>query len=133
MNQPSLVCTIRAGFTEGIHLLLMVVEAYADASAMVHKIAACGQDQYESYVKERLISKTNAITDSLKLNNLPLFSRPPVKQKSTKQMQVSTLKSNCSLFSRLYIATQIRSGDLDDFFQHENQVCPPALSQNRML
>ena len=69
----------------------------------------------------------------LKLNNLPLFSRPPVKQKSTKQMQVSTLKSNCSLFSRLYIATQIRSGDLDDFFQHENQVCPPALSQNRML
>ena len=116
-------------------LIVLDTRDVADAlvADMVHKIAACGQDQYESYVKERLISKTNAITDPLKRNNLPLFSRPPVKQKSTKQMQVSTLKSNCSLFSRLYVASQIRSGDLDDFFQHENQVCPPALSQNGVL
>ena len=116
-------------------LLVLDTRDVADAlvANMVHKIAALGQDQYESYVKERLVSKTKAITDPLKRNSLPLFSRPPVKQKSTKQMQVSTLKSNCSLFSRLYIASQIRSGDLDDFFQHENQVCPPALSQNGML
>ncbi len=33
-----------------------------------------------------------------------------------------------SLFSRLYIACQSRDGDLDDFFRHENQVCPPSLS-----
>ena len=29
----------------------------------------------------------------------------------------------------LYIVSQIRSGDLDQFFQHENQAYPPALSQ----
>ena len=28
-----------------------------------------------------------------------------------------------------YIACQSREGDLDDFFRHENQACPPSLSQ----
>lgn len=42
---------------------------------------------------------------------------------------MSSLKNDCSLFSRLYIAFQIRHGDLEEFFQHENQVCPPSLSQ----
>ena len=58
-----------------------------------------------------------------------MFSRPPIKGKSTKQHQISSLKNNCSLFSRLYIAAQVRDGDLDQFFQHENQPCPPSLSQ----
>ncbi len=39
------------------------------------------------------------------------------------------MKKDCSLFSRLYIASQIRDGGLDDFFEHEKQVCPPSLSQ----
>ena len=29
--------------------------------------------------------------------------------------------------SRLYIACQSRNGDLDDFFHHGNQACPPSL------
>ena len=29
----------------------------------------------------------------------------------------------------LYIASQVRDGDLDAFFEHENQACPPSLSQ----
>ena len=53
--------------------------------------------------------------------------------KSNKQQQLSTLKNNCSLFSRLYVASQVRDGDLDEFFQHENQPCPPSLSQVGML
>jgi len=39
-----------------------------------------------------------------------------------KQLQMSSLKNDCSLFSRLYIASQIHHGDLDEFFQ-------PSLSQ----
>ena len=39
------------------------------------------------------------------------------------------MKNNCALFSRLYIALQIHNGDLDEFFRHENQASPPALSQ----
>ena len=33
------------------------------------------------------------------------------------------------MFSRLYIALQIRDEDLEQFFEHENQACPAALSQ----
>ena len=44
-------------------------------------------------------------------------------------MQVTSLKSDCSLFSRLYIASQTRDGDLERFFRHENQACPPSISQ----
>jgi len=42
---------------------------------------------------------------------------------------VSSLKSDCSLLSRLYIACQSGEGKLDDFFCHEDQVCPPSISQ----
>lgn len=43
------------------------------------------------------------------------------------QQQLSSTKNDCSLFSRLYIACQVCDGDLDDFFQHENQVCLTSL------
>ncbi len=42
---------------------------------------------------------------------------------------LSSLKNDCSLFFRMYIASQMRDGDLDDFFEHEKQACPPSLSQ----
>lgn len=37
------------------------------------------------------------------------------------------MKRGCALFSRLYISCQTRNGDLDEFFKHENQGCPPSL------
>ena len=77
------------------------------------------------YVNERF-DQTKPITDPNKRNNLPLFSRPPVREKS--RTQLSSLKNDCSLFSRLFIASQTRDGVLDYFFAHENQACPPALS-----
>ena len=39
-----------------------------------------------------------------------------------------SLKSDCSLVSSLYISCQRHNGDLDEFFSHENQACPPSLS-----
>ena len=95
----------------------------------VRQIEKLGQEQYNTYVDERLVNQTKPITDSIRRNNLPLFSRSPVREKSRTQLQVSSLKNDCSLFSRLFIASQMRDGDLDDFFAHENQACPPVLSQ----
>jgi len=40
---------------------------------------------------------------------------------------LSSLKSDCSLFSSLYISCQTREGDIDKFFARENQACPPSL------
>ena len=43
------------------------------------------------------------------------------------------MKQNCSLFTQLYVSCQVREGDLDDFFQHENQSFQPSLSQQGNL
>jgi len=51
----------------------------------------------------------------------------------TQQLQLSMLKSNCSLFSRLYTTSLVWRSDLDEFFMHENQACPPALTQMGVL
>ena len=45
---------------------------------------------------------------------IPSKDRQPIKK----------LKSDCALFSRSYIACQTRDGNLDKFFEHENQGCP---------
>lgn len=39
------------------------------------------------------------------------------------------MECDCTLFIRLYIASQHRNGDLDEFFRHENQPYPPSLSK----
>ena len=46
---------------------------------------------------------------------------------------VSSLKSDRNLFSRLYVASQFRDGNLGEFFSHENQPCPPSLSDRGKL
>ena len=48
-------------------------------------------------------------------------------------MQLATVKSDCSLFSRLYIECQSHDRDLDHFFPNENQAAPPALSTGGKL
>ena len=45
----------------------------------------------------------------------------------------TSLKNDCTLFSRLYIACQTRDGDLKEFFKHENQSYPPSLSVHGSL
>ena len=59
---------------------------------------------------------------------MPLFSTPPPKTLSKAKQQLSSVKSDCTLFSRLYISWQTREGNLEDFFRHENQACTPSLS-----
>jgi hypothetical protein len=67
-------------------------------------------------------------------NKLPLFSfRPVMKKKDAHSLKVSALKTDCELFSRLYIACQCRDGDLAEFFRHENHPYPPSLSQDGSL
>ena len=43
------------------------------------------------------------------------------------------MKSDCNLFSRIYLACQARYGDVDQFFSHENHAWPPSLSQGGKL
>ena len=59
---------------------------------------------------------------------LALFSIHQAKQSSRSKEQVTSLKTNCTLFSRLNIACQARQSNIDSLFEHENQACPPSIS-----
>ena len=61
-------------------------------------------------------------------NKLAVFSTPQAKQRSRSKEQVASSKTNCTLFSRFYIACQARQCNLDSFFEHEYQACPLSIS-----
>ena len=46
---------------------------------------------------------------------------------------MASLKNDLHLFVRLYIGCQMEGGNLQAFIRHENQACPPALSDGRSL
>ena len=89
-----------------------------------------GQSMYDEYVEERLNKRSKTITYTIQRCNLPLFGTPEKWQASKTSNQVADLKSDCRLFSRLYIACQAREGNLHVFFKNENSTSPPALSCN---
>ena len=62
-------------------------------------------------------------------NKLALFSTPQAKQRSRSKEQAASLKTNCTI----YIACQARQCNLDSFFEHENQACPPSISDMGQL
>ena len=87
-----------------------------------------GKLQFEEYVNQRLQNCTTPITDTVRKNKIPLFGAISEKTPSKLKNTIETLKSDCQLFSRLFIGCQSRDGNLDDFFSHENQPNPPSLS-----
>ena len=99
-----------------------VVETVRDARKI-------GEEQFNLFIKERFIDKSKPVTHPLKKNSLPTLSSPSKKVVSKDKAKVEVLKEDCSLFSRLYIACQVRDGNLEDFFKYENQPWPPSLSQ----
>ena len=89
-----------------------------------------GKKQFNEFLQNRLNTQVYSLYDPIKKNKLPLFTKASVKKTSTQKVEITTLKKNCQLFSQLYVACQIRNGNLDVFFRHENQSFPPSLSKN---
>ncbi|XP_045131595.1 uncharacterized protein LOC123516404 [Portunus trituberculatus] len=104
-----------------------------EAAKSVRQAEELGVQQYQSFVEERLVNGSKPLSDRITKNKLQLFGQPPARGKSQSTSKLQSLKSDCSLFSRLYIACQSRDGDLNEFFRHENQRCPPSLSQDGKL
>ena len=48
---------------------------------------------------------------------------------STSKQKVVNLSSDCRVYSNLYIASQAREYDLNEFFVHENHAFPVSLSE----
>ena len=90
-------------------------------------IQSKGQEQYATFVEERLRTNTKPITATITRNKVVLFNKQA--QRSNKAgSKANLLRSESSLFPRLYIACQTRDGDLKNFFSHENQPFPPSVS-----
>ena len=111
-------------------LLVLNSRDCADDSviATVRSIEVLGKSQYEKYVAEVITDGTGSIHDTITKNSLPLFRTPKRKAKSKSAQQLTTQRKNAGLFGLLCIANQQREGDLAQFFRHENQSIPPALS-----
>ena len=94
----------------------------------VKEIEEVGSRSFESYVQNRLASRNEQILKPIKKLKLPLMNtRPPTVSKTKNKL--SALRSDCNLFSRLYVGCETRGADLDEFFRHENQTWPPSLSE----
>ena len=68
------------------------------------------------------------VTDTIKKNKLPMFTTSSKNVPSTDKEKIGILKEDFTLFPRLYIASQSRDGDLEEFFKFKNQPWPRSLS-----
>ena len=104
---------------ESNKLLVLDTRNVADPLVVdaVHKLKKTGLEQYNIFVTERLVEQTTPGNAPIKRNKFPLFSHPPLREKSRSKYQLLSLKSDCSLFSSLYISCQRCDGDLDEFFR----------------
>lgn len=99
-----------------------------DVVKTVMSIEKIGEDQCKQFLEERLQDKAKTLSDTLKKNSFSTFVKKSTKKGSDKA-KLKMLKEDCALFGRLYIACQNRDGDIEEFFQFENQPWPPSLSQ----
>ena len=98
----------------------------------VRTVEAIGRDQYNMYHKSVIVERTRSIHDPIKKNSLPLFRSPTPKTKIKQAGQISMLKSDVQLFSRLYIVIRHREGDMNTFFKHKNYPYPPLSGRGKL-
>jgi hypothetical protein len=127
-GNPFMEASSEALVTLDTHIL-----AHSSVAETVRNAEKTGILQLHQFVDERLLHQTKSILAPLPRNKFPLFSFKPATKSSRDILKLNQFKTDSELFSRLFIACQSRNGNLDEFFQHENQQCPPSLSQNGSL
>ena len=67
------------------------------------------------------------------MNKLSLLISKVASKSSKEKEKIKLVKADCRLFSNLYIASQSRAGDSDNFFVHENHGFLSLLSEYRNM
>jgi hypothetical protein len=89
-----------------------------------------GNELFENFISERLCSRQKSIFDPIPKNKCKFFG---VESSRPKQTKVKELQLDLQLFSKLFVNAKILDLNLREFFAHENQIYPPALSRNGKL
>ena len=101
-----------------------------DVVKSVYMAETVGQEQYRAFVDSRLCTNKQKISDTISKNNLPLFNSVNKKPANSSKQNLTTMKSNVNLFSRMYISCQTRGGDLDSFFHMGKPTLAPLYSRD---
>ena len=71
----------------------------------VRRIKEIGQSEYHKFL---VLDRIASIHEPIKKNSLPLWKHSSPRDVPKSKQQVASLKSNCNLFSHLYIASKFR-------------------------
>ena len=95
---------------ESEDLLVLDSKEIADPSAVedVKKAQNIGQQQFKTFTKECLVERTKHIDDTIHRNWLKLFVGSTTKTASKEKQQLTLMKSDVELLSRLYITCQTK-------------------------
>lgn len=102
--------------------------------ATVQNAENTGKAQHQKFVPECINDRKTGLNDSIpknKLQRLSSFDKAAAPTKT--KVKVSSLKTDVDLFARMYIACQVREGDLDSFFDYENHAWPPSLASKNTM
>ncbi|KAJ8414891.1 hypothetical protein AAFF_G00024140 [Aldrovandia affinis] len=86
--------------------------------------------RFQEFMKGLEGEEESTFYEPIKKNRVDFFRQVPASVDSSKQ---KVLKEDCQLFSKLFISCQSRECDLKEFFRHENQSHPAALSDGGKL
>ncbi|XP_065670919.1 uncharacterized protein LOC136089121 [Hydra vulgaris] len=98
------------------------------AEKTVQEAKITGQQQYNEYVADRLVSRQKSIHEPLKRNKFELFHSLKIPG-SNHKTKIADLKHDSNYFCKMYVASQNRVSDIEDFFSHENNRYPPSFSE----
>ena len=146
--------SVQTSFTEDVRALVIVIEELGNpfeeesmdlivldtkeiagpaAVETVRNVKKIDQEQFQAFTRECLVGRTKSIKDATRRNKLKVFNTSTPRSVSKGKQQLASLRNDVALFSRPYIGCQTSGGNLEELFRHENQACPPALSDGESL
>ena len=111
-----------------IHLISNVVSEAAAVKA-VKTVEQVGEDAKNSFM-DMLQNNPSSFNDSITLNR-HVFHKSQARGKQNALGRET--KDQLQLFSQVYVTTQVRDGDMDEFFKHETLSHPPSLSKQSVI
>ena len=88
-------------------LLVLDTRGIVDPSVAesIKHLTYLGKQQYETYVQERLATREQSVTDTIKQTKLPLFSRPPFGKQSKQKLELVSLKETRFILEALCVVS----------------------------